>query len=256
MSPPEVVRSKWFFMVTCPAFMWRWQTVLRHCWKELQHVNVLEVWHGSHLVNFRFVNITDSQVMYHVLTTGRSSSLRLNEPGCCLASMGNFKVELCRAWQSAISVDESCRGIGVWKMWASNLGRCGYIGWTFHFSLAIWICVVLAHLRPLQNWIRLWPIISTIYLKNKKVSHEQAGSWVAGNVLPESGQQWYTSWSRFVLPPLPKIVKADVGLCLSQKWLHLRPCRYNLGGICRDAPRQWIFVFATVRCAPGPWGGY
>lgn len=71
-----------------PAFRWNWSTRLSFPWKHEQHINVLEV--SAFLVEFRrrtrqtqglgirFFNITDSQVMFHVLTKGRSSSPRLN----------------------------------------------------------------------------------------------------------------------------------------------------------------------------------
>lgn len=76
------------FMSPYPGFMWVWRTILSYKWKEEQHINVLEVsaflvelrrrTRGPHSLGFRFINVTDSQVMFHVLTKGRSSSPRLN----------------------------------------------------------------------------------------------------------------------------------------------------------------------------------
>ena len=76
------------FMCPYPGFMWVWKTILSYKWKEEQHINVLEVsaflvelrrrTRGPHSTGFRFINVTDSQVMFHVLTKGRSSSPRLN----------------------------------------------------------------------------------------------------------------------------------------------------------------------------------
>ena len=76
------------FMFPYPGFMWVWRTLLSYEWKEEQHINVLEVsaflvelrrrTRGPHSLGFRFINVTDSQVMFHVLTKGRSSSPRLN----------------------------------------------------------------------------------------------------------------------------------------------------------------------------------
>lgn len=75
-------------MAPYPAFMWDWKTKLAYPWKQEQHINELEV--AAFLVEYRrrtrskvsigtrFFNITDSRVMYHVLTKGRSSSPRLN----------------------------------------------------------------------------------------------------------------------------------------------------------------------------------
>ena len=71
-----------------PAYMWQWETKLAYPWKQEQHINILEV--SAFLVEFRrrtrtraslgtrFFNITDSRVMFHCLTKGRSSSPRLN----------------------------------------------------------------------------------------------------------------------------------------------------------------------------------
>ena len=71
-----------------PAFLWHWKTVLSYRWSQQQHINVLEI--SAFLVELRrrtrassqlqqkFLNITDSRVMFHVLTKGRSSSERLN----------------------------------------------------------------------------------------------------------------------------------------------------------------------------------
>lgn len=71
-----------------PAFLWHWKTILSYRWSQPQHINVLEI--SAFLVELRrrtrvtsllhqkFVNITDSRVMFHVLTKGRSSSERLN----------------------------------------------------------------------------------------------------------------------------------------------------------------------------------
>lgn len=76
------------FMSPYPAFRWDWRTRLSFPWKHQQHINILEV--SAFLVEFRrrarsqeglgirFFNITDSQVMFHALTKGRSSSHRLN----------------------------------------------------------------------------------------------------------------------------------------------------------------------------------
>lgn len=76
------------FMSPYPGFMWVWKTILSYKWKEEQHINVLEVsaflvelrrrTRGPYSLGFRFINVTDSQVMFHVLTKGRSSSPRLN----------------------------------------------------------------------------------------------------------------------------------------------------------------------------------
>ena len=75
-------------MAPYPAFLWDWKTQLAYKWKQTQHINELEV--GAFLVEFRrrtrsrrslgsrFFNVTDSRVMFHVLTKGRSSSSRLN----------------------------------------------------------------------------------------------------------------------------------------------------------------------------------
>ena len=75
-------------MAPYPAFAWEWKTKLAFRWKQHQHINVLEI--SAFLVEFRrrtreasslrtrFFNVTDSQVMFHCLTKGRSSSPRLN----------------------------------------------------------------------------------------------------------------------------------------------------------------------------------
>jgi hypothetical protein len=71
-----------------PAFVWLWRTLVAYRWGQPQHINLLEV--SAFLVEIRrrardstalrgrFVNITDSQVAFHCLTKGRSSSSRLN----------------------------------------------------------------------------------------------------------------------------------------------------------------------------------
>lgn len=76
------------FLTPYPGFMWLWKTVLSYKWKNEQHINVLEVsaflvelrrrTRGPRSTGFKFINVTDSQVMFHVLTKGRSSSPRLN----------------------------------------------------------------------------------------------------------------------------------------------------------------------------------
>ena len=75
-------------MTPYPALCWDWKTKLSYQWRQPQHINVLEV--TAFLVEFRrrtrstsalgsrFFNITDSQVMFHCLTKGRSSSAQLN----------------------------------------------------------------------------------------------------------------------------------------------------------------------------------
>ena len=75
-------------MCPYPAFKWAWKVRLSFAWRQEQHINVLEV--STFLVEFRrrtrqihqlgtrFFNITDSQVMFHCLSKGRSSSPRLN----------------------------------------------------------------------------------------------------------------------------------------------------------------------------------
>ena len=85
------------FMSPYPGFMWVWRTMLSYKWKEEQHINVLEVsaflvelrrrTRGPHSTGFRFINVTDSQVMFHVLTKGRSSSPRLNRLARRIASL-------------------------------------------------------------------------------------------------------------------------------------------------------------------------
>ena len=71
-----------------PAFKWDWKIKLAFAWKQGQHINILEV--SAFLVEFRrrtrqrnqlgcrYFNITDSQVSFHCLRKGRSSSPRLN----------------------------------------------------------------------------------------------------------------------------------------------------------------------------------
>ena len=71
-----------------PAYRWDWKARLAFCWKQSQHINVLEV--TAFLVEFRrrtrdrkqlgtrFLNVTDSQLMFRCRTKGRSSSPRLN----------------------------------------------------------------------------------------------------------------------------------------------------------------------------------
>lgn len=71
-----------------PAFKWDWKVRLAFAWRQQQHINILEV--SAFLVEFRlrtrqrnqlncrYFNITDSQVSFHCLTKGRSSSPRLN----------------------------------------------------------------------------------------------------------------------------------------------------------------------------------
>ena len=71
-----------------PAFKWDWKVKLAFAWRQHQHINILEV--SAFLVEFRrrtrqraqlgcrYFNITDSQVTFHCLTKGRSSSPRLN----------------------------------------------------------------------------------------------------------------------------------------------------------------------------------
>eukprot|EP00435_Cladocopium_sp_Y103_P074422 s46_g48.t1 len=75
-------------MAPYPAFVWLWRTLVAYRWSSKQHINCLEV--GAFLVEIRrrardvtclqgrFINITDSQVTFHCLTKGRSSSPRLN----------------------------------------------------------------------------------------------------------------------------------------------------------------------------------
>ena len=75
-------------MAPYPAFVWLWRTLLAYRWMAPQHINTLEV--SAFLVEIRrrardidavrsrFINITDSQVTFHCLTKGRSSSPRLN----------------------------------------------------------------------------------------------------------------------------------------------------------------------------------
>ena len=71
-----------------PAFKWDWKVKLAFAWRQHQHINILEI--SAFLVEFRrrtrqraqlgcrYFNITDSQVTFHCLTKGRSSSPRLN----------------------------------------------------------------------------------------------------------------------------------------------------------------------------------
>eukprot|EP00435_Cladocopium_sp_Y103_P044009 s914_g12.t1 len=71
-----------------PAFKWKWKVKLSFAWRQEQHINILEI--SAFLVEFRrrtrqrqqlgsrYFNITDSQVAFHCLTKGRSSSPRLN----------------------------------------------------------------------------------------------------------------------------------------------------------------------------------
>ena len=76
------------FLTPYPGFMWLWKTLLSYKWHSEQHINVLEVsaflvelrrrTRGPRSIGFKFINVTDSQVMFHVLTKGRSSSPRLN----------------------------------------------------------------------------------------------------------------------------------------------------------------------------------
>ena len=85
------------FMSPYPGFMWVWKTILSYKWREEQHINVLEIsaflvelrrrTRGPRSTGFRFINVTDSQVMYHVLTKGRSSSPRLNRLARRIASL-------------------------------------------------------------------------------------------------------------------------------------------------------------------------
>ena len=75
-------------MTPYPAFCWDWKTKLSFQWRQHQHINVLEI--SAFLVEYRrrtrnpsslgsrFFNVTDSQVMFHCLTKGRSSSPKLN----------------------------------------------------------------------------------------------------------------------------------------------------------------------------------
>ena len=75
-------------MAPYPAFMWDWAIKLAYRWKQPQHINELEVaaflvefrrrTRSPHCIGCRFFNVTDSRVMFHVLTKGRSSSPRLN----------------------------------------------------------------------------------------------------------------------------------------------------------------------------------
>eukprot|EP00435_Cladocopium_sp_Y103_P020999 s1020_g5.t1 len=75
-------------MAPYPAFVWLWRTLVAYRWSSEQHINCLEV--AAFLVEIRrrarditchqarFINVTDSQVTFHALTKGRSSSPRLN----------------------------------------------------------------------------------------------------------------------------------------------------------------------------------
>ena len=86
MSTPESGSQS--VMSPYPAFKWAWKVRLSFAWRQEQHINVLEV--SAFLVEFRrrtrqvhqlgtlFFNVTDSQVMFHCLSKGRSSSPRLN----------------------------------------------------------------------------------------------------------------------------------------------------------------------------------
>lgn len=76
-------------MAPYPAYKWDWSTKLSYPWTSKgQHINVLEVSaflteyrrrvRSSDALGTRFFNVTDSQVTFHCLTKGRSSSPRLN----------------------------------------------------------------------------------------------------------------------------------------------------------------------------------
>ena len=68
-------------MAPYPAFLWDWKVKLAWKWKQSQHINELEV--AAFLVEFRrrtrspnslgsrFFNVTDSRVMFHVLSNGK-----------------------------------------------------------------------------------------------------------------------------------------------------------------------------------------
>ena len=86
MVTPE--SGEFTLMAPYPAFVWLWRTLVSYRWMNPQHINTLEV--SAFLVEMRrrardqtavrsrFINITDSQVTFHCLTKGRSSSPRLN----------------------------------------------------------------------------------------------------------------------------------------------------------------------------------
>ena len=74
--------------VPYPAHLWRWRTTLSFAWSHEDHINTLEM--AAALAEIRrrarqtesqgcrFFLVLDSQVVYHVLAKGRSSSKRLN----------------------------------------------------------------------------------------------------------------------------------------------------------------------------------
>eukprot|EP00438_Fugacium_kawagutii_P013115 Skav209586 [mRNA] locus=scaffold1607:39438:42899:+ [translate_table: standard] len=84
-TPEDGSRSS---MIPYPAYKWQWETKLSYPWRSQQHINILEVsaflteyrrrLRSSQALGTRFFNVTDSQVMFHCLTKGRSSSPRLN----------------------------------------------------------------------------------------------------------------------------------------------------------------------------------
>ena len=75
-------------MAPYPSFAWLWRTLVAYRWRQPQHINTLEVSaflveirrraRDPSMVGGRFINVTDSQVTFHCLTKGRSSSAKLN----------------------------------------------------------------------------------------------------------------------------------------------------------------------------------
>ena len=140
-----------------PAFVWLWRTLVAYRWGQPQHINLLEVSaflveirrraRNSTALRGRFVNITDSQVAFHCLTKGRSSSSRLNRlirrvaAVSFAADLTPFHIWTISKWNFADHGSrkfETWLGLrGIWSILGWESGRLIFTNGKFHSFLTI-----------------------------------------------------------------------------------------------------------------------